>query len=361
MTRPRARTQPRRGAVRAPTRAPTRDPAAWQADVVPVAITLDDDPAARPALTMVTCRGRILSAEVIARPPADAVGVAELLARAVLHIVTRDGGDAHPIPATIEVRHPDVAALLPGLLATLPATLRPAMPAPSVAAFDDLDQIDDAVASYEEQVAGRPPGAVHGQQPRMSRPRTWAEWGLPAPLIARFFAAAATYYRGAPWRRFINDDLLRVTVPRGAVWTATVMGDARELFGLALYERLDDHLAIRAGPSPEEAFANVRGGVLSLSFGSRDDAEPATRIEVIRQRWEVASGNAWPDLFALNTLGGGIAEAWMEDLILVLRAIPRFAKRFAPPPESDDGTLIVSDVWTDSKSGTTIEVVRVSG
>ncbi len=319
----------------------------WQADLVPVAIALGDTPDARPALCIVMCDGFILHGDLVAHPPNDAPGVAAELAAAILAAAAA----TKRRPAAIEVRDARVATALRGIL----DAEHPAGDAPAVRAVKQMPDMDDAMASFDRSVVGRP--AEAGPRSRLSHPDSWAGWKLPGEQIVRLFSAAARYYRAAPWTHLVNDDVLRVRVPDGDAWSAIVMGHARELFGLALYANHGDLLAALTAESPEEAVGNLHGAVLSLSYCPRDDLTPRTRKEVIWSGWEVAGPAAYPDLMALNTLGGGVTARQMDDLIAALDAIHRFAAAHAVRlADTFDEPMIIA--WTDPASGVEIGLAR---
>jgi hypothetical protein len=130
----------------------------------------------------------------------------------------------------------------------------------------------------------------------------------------------------------VNDDIFRAKVTGGGAWSATVMGNAAELFGLALYARAEDLEALLDGDpgDPGGSMSAMRGAVLSLSFDHRDVVERRMRHEARDARWEVAGPAAWPGLLVMNTPGGGITSRQMEELIAIVRAIPRFAAKYEP-------------------------------
>ena len=54
--------------------------------------------------------------------------------------------------------------------------------------------------------------------------------------MSELFAAAAGFYRAAPWRALTNVQLLDVITPGGRSWTVCVLGNGGQEFGVALYE-----------------------------------------------------------------------------------------------------------------------------
>jgi hypothetical protein len=285
----------------------------WQADVTPLAAHFGDDPSARPVAVIVVAGEFVLHADITSHPSAEPALVASQLAAALEAAMDATGR----VPATVEVRYDVLATALRRTLATRRIKVR--------ASFT-LDLLDRAVADLDRHM-GIPADA--GLRTRISRPETWAGWGLDAGQIGRLFGACAAYYRAAPWEHIVNDDVIRAKVAGGSAWSASVMGNAGELFGLAMYARAEDLDALLDGEpgEPAESMGRMRGAVLSLSFDHRDEVERRMRQEVRDSQWEVAGPSAWPGLLVMNTPGGGITAHQMEELIAVVRAIPRFAAK----------------------------------
>ena len=221
----------------------------------------------------------------------------------------------------MQVRYPVVAKTLAELLAPLEISVR---------AVPELPDVDDALHHFDQTLVGGP--SELGPRPRASSPQTWAGWGLGTEQVARFFSAAAAYYRAAPWTNITNEDIVRATIKEGGRWSATVMGMAGELYGLALYARHEDLLALLDGDpdDPGGAMGALKGPMLSMAFDRRGDQPKVMQKEVRAARWEVAGPSAYPSLIAMNTPGGGISAQEMEDLITLLVAIPKFAAAHEP-------------------------------
>jgi hypothetical protein len=288
-------------------------PDVWQADVTPFAATFGDDPAARPVVVIVVAGGLVLHADIVSRPSAEPKHLAARLAAALAAAMEATGR----APATVEVRYDVLATALRRMLAARRIKVR--------ASFA-LDGLDAAVVDLHRHM-GVP--ASSSTQTRISRPETWAGWGLDTDRIGRLFTACAAYYRAAPWAHMVNDDIMRAKVTGGGAWSASVMGNAGQVFGLAMYARAEDLDALLFGSSdePGAAMREMRGAVLSLSFDAPDDVPRRMRQEVRDARWEVAGPTAWPGLLVINTPGGGITARQMDDLVAVVQAIPRFAAK----------------------------------
>lgn len=296
----------------------------WEVDVLPIPATFGDDPAARPVIAVIAAGGRIVRLEAHAHPPAGAPAVAELLAQEIA--AARE--TTNIVPVAIAVRSADLARELARLAAPIPVEVAP------------LVEIDAVIAAMEHDLFSVP--AFHG--PRSSRPETWAGWGLSAPLVERIFAASADYYRAAPWRVLLNDDVITITSPDGGTWHAVVMGNAEEMYGLALYHDRADIDRLLLGPdSVDEQLTGLTGMSIVLAFSSSDDIPRRMRREIRTARWPIAGPTAYPELMVLNTPGGGITEPQAADLANALEVIPRFLAAHAAAIEE----AIESLSWVD--------------
>ncbi len=304
------RTQSKRGT-------PPNIALTWEADLSPLPIAIDDDAAARPALLLVVADGFILTGDLVGHPSAAPEDVAGLLAGAI-HAAAVSTGRS---PDVVHVRHPAVAERLGALLAGSGS---------KVASVPALPHLDEALAGFRSMVLGQADGA--GPSPRAASPETWAGWALPNEQIARVFSAAARYFRAAPWSNITNEDILRTTVRGGGTWSGSVMGMAGQEFGLALYERDEDLLALLASDPdyPEQVMAEISGSVISLSYNARNELPPPMRREIRDARWEVAGPRAYPSMMTINTPGGGVTTRQIDDLIALLDAIASFATEHEP-------------------------------
>lgn len=286
----------------------SRGATTWQADLVPVTARFADDVAARPAVVLVTDGALPLHIDVLAHPPSDAAGVARTLESAVVAAA----GAVGAFPSAVLVRDREVTRLLAGGRALHDTVVR---------AADDLPGIDALVRQMAAELPGIGPGM------RIALPQTWAGWGLPDEEIADLFAAAAVFHRAAPWRYIANEQLLTATLRGGHEWTACVLGNGGQEFGLALYESRDDFGAFLQSDDPAEPFAAARGVILSLTYDRATKLPKGMRREVAARRWEVAGRDAYPVLFAVNTLGGGVTREQMAELAALLRTVPEFVGR----------------------------------
>ena len=309
---------------------------AWELDIAPVPATFADDPAARPAAILVVAPPFVIGSEVVSRPSAEPVELAELLAHQVLDAVARHGA----MPKHVSIRH---AALIEPLGRFLvPHGI-------GVLLEGELPGVNEALQSLLAHVYG---GIVPLHRLR-AQPETWAGWGMPADLVARMFRAAAAYHRAAPWRISTDEIPVFVSRPGGHTWTAVVLGAAGNQTGLALYEDVADlERMYNRDDDPAAGFDGMKSTILSLLFNTRAELPRPMRTEVRDAGWDIAGANAYPTLMVLNTPGGGIRQQHFEDLAAALESIPKFVVRFEAlltgaaqdPPHPE---------WTDPDNGTT--------
>jgi hypothetical protein len=306
----------------------------WEADLLPLPIAFDDQPDARPGVALVTGQGGfVLATDVIARPSGEPGGVAEELARHVRDAAGAAGGP----PARVLVRDPEVAAALARELAG---------DAIEVQASGRLPEIDRAATSLLENMTGRP------VKLRAAAAETWAGWDQPAAWVAELFAAAAAFYRAAPWQVLAGLDGLAIAAAGGRPWWGNVFGQERSAFGLSLFSDLGDLLAAAFEESPPEA----RGRVLSLLYNRRGEIPPRMAREVARQGWEIAGPAAYPSLIAINTPGGGLPRADAADLLAVLGALPGVFAAWDLPA----GRARADLSWRDPQSGLAISLFSLA-
>lgn len=281
--------------------------APWEADLVPLLVAIGDEADARPVALLVAAGPVVLQVEVVVSPPAEPPDVAALLHRAIAALAARWGG----LPPAVHVRHRAVAQVL---------RREPALAGATVAARRRLPGLDRAAESLLGAL-----GAPAEIAAASSMAPTWRAWRLGDALTAALFHAAADYFRAAPWRHLANEQYLVAELPRGAAWTAVVLGNGGREFGLVLYSSPADLARQLDAPDERRALAALRQPMLGLLFADRAELPPPMRKEILAAGWEVAGPNAYPMLMLRNTPGGGVTPAQAEDLIALLAVVSRFA------------------------------------
>ena len=133
---------------------------------------------------------------------------------------------------------------------------------------------------------------------------------------------------------------------------APCLGNAGEEFELALYSAASDLFDVLVHNEPYDAFADIRGRILTLTFEAAATAGAAAVRESRLHRWELAGPAAYPVLITVNTPGGGAARADVEDMIALLHAVPAFVQQHGPVLRREDATGAPAAIdWADPASG----------
>jgi tetratricopeptide (TPR) repeat protein len=188
----------------------------------------------------------------------------------------------------------------------------------SLVAAEGLEHYDAVFAGACEHLGGKP------------RPGLLDMPGVTAEQVAGFYAAAASFFEQAPWRRVGYDSALRVECCKyqGGPWYAVLMGQSGLSMGLALYEDLG--AARRVWERPDAFEDNLRESVATtVNFGEEIDL-PLAEVEAAeRYGWRVARDDAWPlVLHKERGLSHRPPLAWELELLEgCLRAVPEFVRR----------------------------------
>ena len=162
--------------------------------------------------------------------------------------------------------------------------------------------------------------------------------GATEPLVRELFAAAADYYRQAPWRWIDNSWPIEVRYPSdGRTRYALVLGSGREFFGLSLYESVDDLRVLFSSPDPEQTAEQIPW--LSLVFEEATTMAFDDLDAIEKYGWPVVGERAYPMTIKAIPPGtwgvpGASEMAW---LAAALRVVPGFvadrlrADRDLPP------------------------------
>jgi hypothetical protein len=305
----------------------------WEADTIPLMITIEEEDAARPVLVMVTAAGFVVHQNLLDGMSGGAHAVAAVIDRAVSAAARKMGA----FPERLRVRHDDVAEALEPLLHARDVAVEAGETPELVAVARDLMQ---GVAGYDVW-----PPACHAAD--------WDAWRLPRPLVADAFSAAADYYRRAPWRHASNLQAPFAVLPSGRTWTCGILGNGGEEFGLALYSDASDLFDVVAMNGPDELFDGILGRIISLTFESASEVGSAALRTARTRRLVLAGPAAYPVLATINTPGGGVSRDEVADLITLLRALPAFAEthRAALVREERTGDLPDPIAWTEPESG----------
>lgn len=282
----------------------------WEIDAVPIPIGIADGGSHRPATVIVTAGELVVRAEIRDRLGGELEDLAKAYEREI--VIAAQG--AGTFPERVAIRFEDLREPLQALLDPREIEVQVA---------DHLPNAEMAAKALIEHLSGEvlwPPFSVAD---------TWASWRLPSASVRDLFDAAADFWRRAPWKSLANEQAPRATFTSGRAWTAGVMGDGGEQFGLCLYSDPDDLYRVAAIADVENGLGRIRGRVLMLSLDPVARLPDAMAVEARTAGWHIAGPEAFPILMTINTPGGGVSRADIEDLTALLRAIPDFAEAHA--------------------------------
>lgn len=307
-------------------------------DFAPLPGFIEDDPAARAVVPFVMANGLLLPTEILDRPPADP----EEFAEAVESVIRNAADKSGRWPETVILRHDEVAqALFTRMMAAERGF--------HVEVDAEMSEMRGAIRGFLRH-SGRESGVVAGCV------ETWAGWELGDDIVAELFRTAAEYFHAAPWTSLENGDLIQVETPGGATWSACVLGNAGEIFGLNIFEDPDDFDLLLEGDP--ELMGETCGEMIALLFGPKAQQPKKMTAEVLAKGWEVAGRSAFPWIATYNTPGYGLSIAHVRDLIGIMKGIPRVVdERQAPPISSDSDPFDVPVLqWRDEATGFEFEL-----
>jgi len=305
----------------------------WEVDAFPLMISFREEAALRPVALLVTAGDLVVHHDILPSLSGEYEDVARALEEAFAAAAREVG--AHP--RRVRVRHAEVAD-------ALRSRLDPHRVA--VELVQALPSVEEAARALLLEVTG---DAVW---PPACETETWSGWGLPRALLSELFAAAGAFWTTACWRSISNLQAPVARLPSGRQWTVSVMGNAGQQFGLALYSDGGD-LYERVAGDDDYPFALIQGCILGLTF------DPASRVareaveEVRLARLKLASPSAFPSLMTVNTPGGGVSRGQIQDLICLLQALPAFVQAHAGTLEREEhtGRPCAPIEWTHAETG----------
>jgi hypothetical protein len=119
-----------------------------------------------------------------------------------------------------------------------------------------------------------------------------------------FFEAAAAFYGFAPWL-MVDDTPLRIDapeIPGGPVY-AVIMGQAGQAEGVAIYETLDELLALFDSDRPDEFALSRQIKSLALVYGPAEET-PEEDVKAVEEgQWALFASHAYPSILKLDPEG----------------------------------------------------------
>jgi tetratricopeptide (TPR) repeat protein len=268
-------------------------------------ITPEDEPPSRPFLVLVfdLDHGRLLDQEMFPATPTPAQ-VEGVLADAILR----------PAPGGGRPRRPQKVAFNESALGE---TLAEALARVNVGwEVRRLPELEEVVRLLEADMRGGP-----------EHPGLLSVRGVTPELGGELFAAAADFYRAAPWVHLTNGQAFALCFPAegGPEWVASVMGNGGVEYGLALYKSWPAFERMFLGEvdhadellSPEGHVAFFYGDVGRLPLADYDAMQ--------QHGWEVADPQAYPSAAIFQAGAEPVRRPSLEELrflVAALRVIP---------------------------------------
>jgi hypothetical protein len=311
-----------------------RDERCWEIDAVPLVARIADGSSHRPVAVFVTAGEYVLDVQMKDRPGGESEDIAALLDRAV----SRCAADVGSYPEEVLVRFAELVPPLAGRLSSRDVRVRLA---------PELPNLERAARDMMRDLMGEE------QWPPVGVADSWSAWRLPAAQVKAIFEGAAHYWARGPWKILADDQYLTATMPSGREWTACVLGNAGQSFGLNLYSEADDFVRMILLDAPEEALARQRGRTVTISFLEQAELPDAMVREARLAGWSTAGPGAFPVAYAINSPGGGITRADAGDAATLLRAIADFVDAHQEDLRLEDLSRVPAPrtEWTHPKLG----------
>lgn len=182
--------------------------------------------------------------------------------------------DAGYVPGVIQVRDPELAALIRPRLA--PHGIR-------VDVVESLEAVDELVEAFKQDMMPPPaPGWLDAP-------------GMTVERLSAYAQAAAMMFKAAPWQYLANEDLIQIespAAPNEALRFASVMGAAGEVFGIAFFPSRQSFGHVLQRNDPENAMAE-KGGT-ALIFNDAEHLPPGDTELWLAEQLPLADDHAYP-------------------------------------------------------------------
>ncbi|MGB8645358.1 MAG: tetratricopeptide repeat protein, partial [Anaerolineae bacterium] len=238
-------------------------------------------------------------------------------------------GMTHPAKNSGKPGRPQsIAVVDPRLIEPLGAALAEWGMTPEIYATEQPEELDQMLHALEQQM----------RQEEPDRPGMLSVPGVTPELAGEFFAAAAEYYRAAPWVHLSNYQILAIRHPQEPDFHyAIAMGQGGVEYGLASYRTWEDvERQFHSDQAPED---RIPPDGLRSFFYDDPTMVPFDDLDAIDQYgWEVAGKEAYPVAVVISRDGEPRRPTprEVEWYILALRAIPRLVNEYLKPDGQGD-------------------------
>ena len=138
------------------------------------------------------------------------------------------------------------------------------------------------------------------------------------------YAAAANYFRAAPWRRVGFESAIRIESPglKSGPWFGVLMGQSGLTCGLALYENLDALERILTEDDDDHNDGTRQAVCTSVIFGEEWETRTSDVDAAKKYGWSIARPDAWPSVFHKER-GLALRQPLAWELSMVEACLPR--------------------------------------
>jgi hypothetical protein len=151
--------------------------------------------------------------------------------------------------------------------------------------------------------------------------------GVSVAVFSHIFAAAAEFYQLAPWNFFREEVPIEIRHPQGGSERIVVVtGSAGDVFGISVYDSVDDLICMFQAQNPLEILQNISWVVLCYETSTNIAPEDLEAID--GQGWPIVNDKAYP---VINRMGAPGAEMYppnRDDLLWLEAALPALNEYF---------------------------------
>ena len=161
----------------------------------------------------------------------------------------------------------------------------------------------------------------------LSSPSYLSISGISSSVFSNLFTAAAELYRLAPWVSLREEIPIEIRFPHNELpRIAVVMGAAGDVFGLSVYDSLDDLGRMYQALNPQEIIQNLSW--LTLCYESSTYLAPEDLQAIEENRWSIASEAAYPVINRMGAPGSELYPPTREDIFWLEGALPTLNETF---------------------------------
>ena len=304
-------------------------------------VTERDKKPARPDGLMILdlATGTMMALEMAETARPEWVG--DMLFKAMTHPAPGPGSRPHR-PQTVTLPDNSLVAMLTPRLAEIGVECKQ---------MDTPDEAYQVIADLESHMRGG-----HSEVPGLLSVE-----GVTPEFVGELFAAAAEFYRAAPWVKLVNAQALAVQLSIEAEpCYVSVMGNAGIEYGLSVSRTWADFQAMASGSGEEPMDAIPADGLRSLLFNSITEF-PFDDLEALEKyHWQVAGDDAYPMPIVFE-LPDRVLRPSRDELLwyqAALRAIPVFVRDHLRPDTQGDYAAVEASLAVPTSDGEVTVVIR---